>query len=750
MENPQTFEKKFLILQDISNVITETKDVTTLAYLVLDRAIDYTNAEKGSILLKNELNELYIIAARGFDIPFIERYKTKIGEGIVGAVAKNRSCVLVEDIETDPRFKRIRRDRYKTKSFISCPIISGERLFGVININDKKDVTPFTSDELNLLKIISDQVAIAFENSFLIRQLRTKAADLEDINRKLIETDIDKTEFITRISHELRSPLNSIKGAVYYLLQADKPKKDKAIEFYNIILNETNELVSIVENLIDFLRLENETLVVKRTLINLPELLNELSQSKVFSSMLIEKNIRFSLDIRKPVHDIIGDKIKITHMLMNLMEGLSFYLKKGDTITVNVSEDDYIRVTVVGSRNLSEEIITNLSKSKFFFYKETSFEEIRLYLSKKAAEAHGWTFEIRNSDSAFVISIIIPRSEQSAMDNAVTLTMNMFADFISELLGLSICSIMIRDKPTAALIIKGAKGLSDEIVRRTRIDVGDQNAGWVAASGKPLLIEDIEQDLHLSRTNIPQYNTKSLLSVPLKVKDKVIGVLNLNNKKSAEVFTTRDLYITQVISDRISHFIERLYSDKYEEDDINQIVATLNYLLDSMKKYHKKEKFLPDLVLQIMQKLGADEELIKKAVYVSLIFDLGLMSIDDNILMKRELIDTEIQSLRKHPKLTIELLNTIEFDEEVKKAILHHHERYDGTGYPSGLKGTEIPLISRVISVVDSYRAMISERPYNGQYSHEEAILKIKENSGSMYDPEVVRAFEEIFRKNIS
>lgn len=212
----------------------------------------------------------------------------------------------------------------------------------------------------------------------------------------------------------------------------------------------------------------------------------------------------------------------------------------------------------------------------------------------------------------------------------------------------------------------------------------------------------------------------------------------------------RDLYISQVISDRISHFIERLYSDKYEEDDINQIVATLNYLLDSMKKYHKKEKFLPDLVLQIMQKLGADEELIKKAVYVSLIFDLGLMSIDDNILMKRELIDTEIQSLRKHPKLTIELLNTIEFDEEVKKAILHHHERYDGTGYPSGLKGTEIPLISRVISVVDSYRAMISERPYSRQYSHEEAILKIKENSGSMYDPEVVRAFEEIFRKNIS
>jgi hypothetical protein len=749
MENLHACEKKFLVLQKISGAITATKDIATLANFILDQAIEYTGAEKGSVMINNELDELRILAARGFDIPFIESYKVKIGEDIAGVVAKERSCILVEDIETDPRFKRVTRKRYKTKSFISCPIISGERLFGVININDKKNDTPFTKDELNVLNIIADQSAIAFENAFLIKKLRAKAADLEEINRKLIETDINKTEFITRVSHELRSPLNAIKGSVYHLLQTEKLKRNKAIDFYNIILNETQGLVSIVENLIDFLRLENEALMIKKSLINLPELIDELSQTQVLKTMLIQKDIRLELDIKKPLRDVIGDKIKVMHIFINLIEGLSFYLQGGDNLKIAVSEDDFTYVTVTASRNIAEEVIMNLSKSKYFFYKEWHSEEIRFYLAKKAAEAHGWTFQVRNSDGSSIVDIAIPKSEQDELDTALTLTMNLFAEFISELLGLNICSIMLRDEFTADLVIKGAKGLSDEVVKRTRINVGDQIAGWVAASGKPLLIEDIERDLHINRKNIAQYNTKSLLSLPLKIHDKVIGVLNLNNKQSADVFTVRDLYIALVMSDRIAHYIDMLRAERDKEGAIEQKVAALNTLIDVIKKYHKKGMLLPDLVLHIMEKLGADEEEKKKAIYVSMIYDLGLMSVDDHILKKTDLGDTEKLMVRNHPYSTIELLNNIEFAEDVKRAILHHHERFDGNGYPAALKGGEIPLISRVISVVDSYLAMISKRPYGKQHTHEEALLNIKGRSGTWYDPEVVRALEAIFREGL-
>jgi len=743
MNDPQALQKQSLILQKISHIIARTKDVATIANAILDCALEYTDAEKGSVMLVNELNELSILAARGLDVPFSKSYKVKIGEEIAGVVAKMRSPVLVLDIETDPRFKRLTRKRYHTKSFISSPIISGERLFGVININDKKNGAPFAEEELNLLNVIADQAAIVFENAFLIRQLRTKAADLEQINRKLIAADIDKTQFITRVSHELRTPLNAIKGAVYYLLQSDKLKREKEMEFYNIILNETHSLVSIVENLIDFLRLEDEALVIKKSFFSIPELIAELSQSPVLKIMLKQKNIRLDVRSEKPVPDIVGDKIRVTHMFMNLVEGLSFYLRDGDAITVAFGGDDPIHIAVSASRSIPDEVISNMGRSQDAFFREWSMDETRLHLARKAAEAHGWTFEARNSEGSFCVDISIPRREQDAMDAAVSMAMNLLADFVSELMGISICSIMLRDELTADLVIRGAKGLSDEVVKKTRINVGDQIAGWVAASGKPLLIEDIERDLHMNKKNISQYNTKSLLSLPLRTHDKVIGVLNLNNKKSAEVFTARDLSVAQIISARIAHFVEALSSGTYGEPEVQRRVTALHSLLDAMKKYHKKETPMADLVCRLIEKLGVNEEEKQKAIYVSMIYDLGLMQVDETIMMKTDLTDAERREIQHHVYATIELLHTIEFAEDIKKIILHHHERYDGTGYPSGLKGVEIPLVSRVLAVADSYLAMITRKSYGQQYSHEEALRNLQERSGSWYDPEIVKAFQE-------
>jgi hypothetical protein len=744
MEGTEFFEKKYLILQQISRTIAATNNTNALSNVILDLAIKYTNAEKGSLMLINERSELYILAARGFDLQFIETYRIKMGEGIAGIVAQNRSPVLVEDIDKDERFEQKKRDRYKTKSFISCPFISRDKLLGVININDKKDGAPFNEDEFDLLKVIADQAAVALENAFLMNQLRTKAVELEDINRKLIETDMNKTEFITRISHELRSPLNSIKGAIYYLQQSEKLKEGRREEFYNIISEETTGLISIVENLLDFLRLEDETMITKKSLINLVSLLDEVSKSKGLNTALTKKNLQLKMDIKEGVFSIVGDKIKVVQLFINLIEGLSYHLESGDTIGIAVTENDFIKVDLSVPRKIPEAVLSFFFNSRYIFYTEKSDEKIRLYLAKKIAEAHGWTLDAENKDNTFIVSLTIPKSTRERLDTTVSLTMDMFVEFISELLDLNICSIMLCDDITAELTIKSAKGLSDEIVKRTRIKFGDQVAGWVANEGKPVLLEDIESDRRFKRTSISQYNTKSLLSVPLKIDDRVIGVLNLNNKKTAGPFTKKDLNIALILSERISYFLEKLYSGEYREADINQILTSFDNLLNAVKIYHKKRSLLPDLVLKIMDNLGAGEEEKRKALYASMIYDLGLVLIDESILKKKTLLPSEIQALKIHPYITIGLLENIEFSEDLKGAILHHHERYDGTGYPDGLKRSEIPLISRVLSVADSYCAMTSKRIYGKFYTKDEALLEIKAGSGSIYDPEVVKAFEEV------
>jgi HD-GYP domain-containing protein (c-di-GMP phosphodiesterase class II) len=750
MKCQQSFEKRFLILQEISKVFAATDNVNALTNLMIDLAVDATNAEKGSVMLLNKKNELYIVAARNFDTEFIENYRLKIGEGIAGVIIQNRAPVLVENIEKDQRFKHIKRERYKTLSFISCPLISRDKVIGVVNINDKKDGTPFTEDEFNLLKIIADQAAIAIENAFLMNQLSAKTAELEEINARLVETDMNKTEFITRISHELRSPLNSIKGAIYYLQQSENLDKNKTKEFYDIISAETAGVVSIVENLLDFLRHENETKVVKKSLINLAEILTDVSKSKGINNVFMNKNLQFKLNIKQDDFETVGDKIKVIQLFINLIEGLSYYLQRGDKMEISVDGNDSIKVNIMVSRKVPEEVLLFLYKSKYIFYADVPDEKIKLSLAKKVIEAHGWIFEAKNSDDSFLVSLSIPKSAQEKLETVVNITMGIFVEFISELLDLNICSIMLANELTTNLTIRGARGLSNEIVQRTRVNLGDQISGWVAIEGKPLLIEDIEKYPLFKRKNIPQYSTKSLLSLPLKIKDKVIGVLNMNNKNTASTFNMSDLYIASVFSERISHFLDKLYSGEYHANDVDRILTSLGDLLDAVKRYQKKRRLVPNLVLKIMDKLEAREEDKRNALYVSTIHDLGLMIIDEKILKKKALLPSEIRDIRIHPYTTIALLNIFEFSEDIKKTILHHHEKYDGTGYPGGLKGSEIPFISRVLSVADSYCAMISERPYAKLLTKEEALSDIKAGSGSVYDPKIVNALEEVLKETQS
>ncbi len=745
---PELFEKKFSILQEISNIIVVTDNISAIANLMLDLSINYSDAEKGSLMLVNDRGELYILASRGIDIQLIRNYKVKIGEGIAGYVAKNRSPVLVENIDEDIRFRKLKRDRYKTKSFISCPIISKNKLLGVLNINDKKDDSLFTNDEFVLVKIIANQAAIALENAILVNQLKVKAAELEEMNRKLIETDAIKTEFFARVSHELRTPLNSIKGSIYYLEQSDKLTRTEQKEFYDIITNEAAKLISIVENQLDFLRLEDEARIISKTLINLSDILNEVLNSKILVNTLSRKNIKVNVDYGESISDIVGDRIKICQLFYNLIEGLSNFLESGDCIHITFTENDFLDVRLSLPRKLPETLKPYLFHSSQLFQTDQPEDKLKLYLARKIIEIHGWDLTAENVDNTFLVSLSIPKSKRQQMDASITTGIDLFLQYISEMLDINVCSIMLNDELTGELFIKSAKGLTEDIIKHTRIKPGDKISGWVALEGKPLLIDDIERDTRFGKINTPQYNTKSLLSVPLKIDNKIIGVLNLNNKKTAEPFTTCDLHIATVLGERVAHFLEKSYAHEYREEDFKQLMLSFDNLLNAEKKYPKKIDLFPKLMLLMMNELNVAEEVKQQALYISMIYDLGLMLIDESILNKKSLSSSELSSLKIHPYTTVGLLNGMEYSEEVQKAILHHHERYDGTGYPDGLKGEQIPFISRVLNVLDSFCAMVSKRPYRKEFTREDALQEIIKGSGSQYDPQIVSALNRILKTN--
>jgi GAF domain-containing protein len=748
MDPLDSWKKKFSIIEKITNIIVTSDNINTISNGILDLALNYANAEKGSLMMIDERGELHILASRGLDIAKGKADRVRLGEGIAGVVAESRVPILVKDIEKDERFGKQNRDRYRTKSFVSCPIVSTNRLLGVFNINDKKNNEPFTEDEFDLLRIIASQAAVAIENALLMNQLRAKAKDLEEINRKLIDSDIAKSEFLMRVSHGLRTPLNSIKGAAYYLQQSETPDASSNKEFYDIISAESENLTGIVENLLDFLRTQDESRMVRKTIIDLPDLLRELTSSFSVRSFLAKRNVHLEVEIKKHTSGIVGDKISVSQFFLNVIEALSQYLKKGDRMLIVVDEDDFVRINLNLPRRLPANVTADFSSPRNIFQEDQSPARLKLYLAWRISAVHRWRLELHNIKDTSVLTITIPTDKKQKTDVAVNVTLEAFLEFASEFLDVNICSVMLANELTNDLAITSAIGLDDEVVKTTKIRIGDRIAGWVALEGKPLLIEDIENDPRFGKKNISQYNTRSLLSLPLKIQDKTIGVMNLNNKRTSEPFTMRDFFAATVLSDRISHVIEKIRSREYSEDDFRNFIVSMQHLADAQRKYNKKDTYLTDLVMRAIDAFQVGEEDKKIAVYVSMIYDLGLASLDDHILSKRRLLPEEIHTLKIHPQTTLDLIKAFEFSEEVKEAILHHHERYDGTGYPDRLRGAEIPVISRVLSVVDAFYSMIQKRPYRKTFTVEEALREIKSDSGSAYDPEVVRIFESVLSES--
>jgi GAF domain-containing protein len=233
------------------------QDLHQFSEQILDLATHMTGAENSSLMLLNGRGELYVINARGIDQNAAMTYRSKVGEGIAGQVAKEGKPLVVEDISRDERFSVHRRTKYRTGSFIACPITTREKVVGVLNINDKKSGDPFNAVDLDQAKLIATIAAIALRSFLGDSRMVIQATELDEIHRRLVDAERNHRELIARLSHAVRTPLNNIKGAVYYLQSQAGAKSDNDGEFYEIIEREVNYLVSYFDDSIKKLEMEH-------------------------------------------------------------------------------------------------------------------------------------------------------------------------------------------------------------------------------------------------------------------------------------------------------------------------------------------------------------------------------------------------------------------------------------------------------------------------------------------------------------
>ncbi len=160
---------------------------------------------------------------------------------------------------------------------------------------------------------------------------------------------------------------------------------------------------------------------------------------------------------------------------------------------------------------------------------------------------------------------------------------------------------------------------------------------------------------------------------------------------------------------------------------------------------------LAEWAVRVARKLGLPESGLYQIEVAALLHDIGKIGIPDAILKKEgKLTDSERELMNKHPEYSWSILRLLPGLEKASLYALHHHESFNGAGYPAGLRGEDIPIGSRIVSVIDAYDAMISNRCYRRGFAHEEAVRRLVDGSGTQFDPVVIRTFVEIAGQEVA
>ncbi len=337
----------------------------------------------------------------------------------------------------------------------------------------------------------------------------------------------------------------------------------------------------------------------------------------------------------------------------------------------------------------------------------------------------------------------------SSFDLQMTLRV-LLREVISQL-GVDAADVLLFNQPTQVLEYAAAHGFHSNAIQHTQLHLGEGFAGRAVAEGRiihiPNMMEaggNLANSLLLAGESFVTY-----FGVPLIAKGQVVGVLEVFHRTPLEP-DQEWLDFLDALAKQAAIAIDnaRLF-DNLQRSNTDLIVAydaTLEGwsramdLRDRETEGHTQR--VTEMAMHLAQLMGIEELDLIHFRRGGMLHDIGKLGVPDSILLKPDnLTDAEWELMRLHPKLAYEMLLPITYLKPAFDIPYCHHEKWDGTGYPRGLKGEQIPLAARIFSVVDVWDAVTSNRPYRLAWPKEQALDYIKEQSGKHFDPQVVEAF---------
>jgi putative nucleotidyltransferase with HDIG domain len=266
--------------------------------------------------------------------------------------------------------------------------------------------------------------------------------------------------------------------------------------------------------------------------------------------------------------------------------------------------------------------------------------------------------------------------------------------------------------------------------------------GYAFRKKEALTVNDVHSD---KRFEPFPYPVKSILIVPLIAEDTVIGTIVASDKLNDEEFLSKEIkLISGIASECVLSLKKALLYDEIQSMLFSTAEA-FAFAIEAKDPYtYGHSKRVSEMAVQIGVHVGLPPEKLNWIKLAALLHDIGKIGTPEDILHKSEkLTPAEVSKIKEHSVIGAKMVEHIKRMKEIAQWIYHHHEKYDGSGYPAGIEGSAIPLPARIISIADTFDALTSDRPYRKAFTKDEAIRIMRKSIGLHFDPFLFRYFEK-------
>jgi hypothetical protein len=640
--------------------------------------------------------------------------------------------------------------------FVPLSSRTGE-LVAAILVDDPVDRLVPSRETVELLEIFGNHAVVAIENARLYRQLESYTRELEAAGQHMREMHTLKSNFVSAVSHELRTPLTAIRAYVDTLLAAREGEipRERLLHFLSIINDESQRLARLIESVLDLNRFDSGAIRLARQPVELTELLDETAR-------LLEPVAQVGQVSLKVVHESADTRVdanrdQMRQLALHLGSNAVKFTPPGGTVTLRLTgnaREVTLRVEDTGigiPEHSLEKIFERFYQVDSSLVRRYGGTGLGLAICKSIVEWHGgrvYAESVPGRGSCFTVTLprrTAPRvvvrpspKPQAASEDVLRLAIEMVADVMNA----RVVS-MLSPEPNGDLVIRAAMGLEEAVVQEARIKPGEGVAGWVAVNRRPVCVSGAEERLEVAGSGRSLYRSRTFLSVPLESQDGLLGVLNVTDPVSQKPFEAEDCHLLLHLAERVATTWEQALSMEQSQADVEGTTHALRQVLKHLERGRRSAPDRVRLACALARELRLTESEAGVISFAASVHDIGMRNVGEHVIDKAgTLTQEDREAVERHPEVGAELLRPLEIVGVVRDVVLTHHEWWDGTGYPRGLRGTEIPIGGRILAVVDAYESMTVGRPHRSPMAKEEALRELQRLKGRQFDPGVVGAFE--------